>query len=110
MEKPHYKEWLVDFKGKTIKVTNWWNWNMEGSADLFIDDEHVDQNTDMTADPNLPLLTKNELSENIKSIEVFFFASGVSKIKISIMVNGKNVFQDKLSIIDRLINKVFRKK
>ena len=83
---------------------------MEGSTDLFIDDEHVDQNTDMTADPNLPLLTKNELSENIKSIEVFFFASGVSKIKISIMVNGKNVFQDKLSIIDRLINKVFRKK
>ena len=108
MEKSHYKEWLVDFKGKTIKVTNWWNWNMEGSADLFIDDEHVDQNTDMIADPNLPLLTKNEFSEDIKSIEVF--VSGVSKIKISIMVNGKNVFQDKLSIIDRLINKVFRKK
>ena len=108
MEKSNYKEWLVDFKGKTIKVTNWWNWNMEGSADLFIDDEHVDKNTDMIADPNLPLLTKNEFSEDIKSIEVF--VSGVSKIKISIMVNGKNVFQDKLSIIDRLINKVFRKK
>ena len=108
MEKSNYKEWLVDFKGKTIKVTNWWNWNMEGSADLFIDDEHVDQNTDMIADPNLPLLTKNEFSEDIKSIKVF--VAGVSNIKISIMVNGKNVFQDKLSIIDRLINKVFRKK
>ena len=108
MNKSHYKEWKVEYKGQEIKVTNWWNWNMEGSADLFIDDEHVDQNTDMIADPNLPLLTKNEFSEDIKSIEVF--VSGVSKIKISIMVNGKNVFQDKLSIIDRLINKVFRKK
>ena len=81
---------------------------MESSTDLFIDDEHIDKNTDKFANPNIPLLAKKELSEDIKSIEVF--VSGVSKIKISIMVNGKNVFQDKLSIIDRLINKVFRKK
>ena len=26
MEKSNYKEWSVDFNGKTIKVSNWWNW------------------------------------------------------------------------------------
>ena len=108
MEKSNYKEWLVNFQGEKIKVTNWWNRNMEGSADLFIDDEHLDKNTELFANPHKPLLAKKEFSENIKSIEVF--VAGVFEIKISIMVNGENVFQDKLSIIDRLAKKVFPKK
>ena len=71
MEKSNFTEWLVDFNGKKIKVTNWWNWNMESSTDLFIDDEHIDKNTDKFANPNIPLLAKKEFSEDIKSIEVF---------------------------------------
>ena len=46
MEKSNYKEWSVDFNGKTIQVSNWWNW--EGWVqDLYLDNEHLDQNTDM---------------------------------------------------------------
>ena len=43
MEKSNYKEWSVDFNGKTIKVSNWWNWEGKGSADLYLDKEHIDQ-------------------------------------------------------------------
>ena len=108
MEKPHYKEWSVDFNGKIIKVTNWWNLGeMKGSADLYVDDEHLDKNTDLIANPNIALLSKYEFSEEIKSIEVY--AAGTFKVKISIMVNGEIVLQDKLSFLDRLVNKFFPK-
>ena len=82
MNKSNYKEWSVDFNGKTIKVSNWWNWKMKGSADLYLDDEHLDKNTDMMANPKKAILSKYEVSDEIKSIEVF--AAGTFKIKISI--------------------------
>ena len=105
MEKSNYKEWSVDFNGKIIKVSNWWNQEMKGSADLYLDDEHLDQNTDMIANPKKVLLSKYEVSDDIKSIEGF--AAGAFKIKISIMVNGDIVLQDKLSLIDRFTNTFF---
>ena len=71
MEKSNYKEWSVDFNGKTIKVSNWWNWEGKGSADLYLDNEHLDQNTDMLVNPNKAMLSKSEVSDDIKSIEVF---------------------------------------
>ncbi len=108
MEKSNLTEWLVDFNGKKIKVTNWWNWKMETTADLFIDDEHIDKNTAIKANPNIPILAKKEFSEDIKSIEVF--ATGVFKVKILIMVNEENIYQDKLSMMDRLANTVLPKK
>ena len=107
MEKSNYKEWSVDFNGKTIKVSNWWDWKMKGSADLYLGDEHLDKNTDMIANPKKVLLSKYEVSDEIKSIEVF--AAGAFKIKISIMVNGDIVFADKLSLIDRFANIFFSK-
>ena len=94
MEYSNYKEWSVNVNGKIIKVSNWWNWEMKGSADLYLDDEHLDKNTDMVANPKKVLLSKYEVSDDIKSIEVF--ASGTFKIKISIMVNGDIVLADKL--------------
>ena len=81
---------------------------MKGSADLYLDDEHLDKNTDMVANPKKPLLSKYEVSDDIKSIEVF--AAGAFKIKISIMVNGDIVLADKLSLIDRFTNIFFSKK
>ena len=102
MKKSNYKEWSVNFNGKIIKVSNWWDWEMKGSADLYFDDEHLDQNTDMVANPKKALLSKYGVSDDIKSIEVF--TAGAFKIKISIKVNGDIVLQDKLSLIDRFAN------
>ena len=107
MKKSNYKEWSVNFNGKTIKVSNWWDWKMKGSADLYLDDEHLDKNTDMIANPKKVLLSKYEVSDEIKSIEVF--AAGAFKIKIAIIVNGDVVLKDKLSLIDRFANIFFLK-
>ena len=99
MKKSNYKEWSVNFNGKIIKVSNWWDWKMKGSADLYLDDEHLDKNTDMMANPKKAILSKYEVSDEIKSIEVF--AAGAFKMKISIKVNGEIVLAEKLSLMDR---------
>ena len=99
MKKSNYKEWSVNFNGKTIKVSNWWNWEGKGSADLYLDDEHLDKNTDMMANPKKAILSKYEVSDEIKSIEVF--AAGAFKMKISIKINGEIVLAEKLSLMDR---------
>ena len=108
MEKSNYKEWSVGFNGKTIKVSNWWNWEGTGSADLYLDDIHLDQNTEMLVNPNKAMLSKSEVSDDIKSIEVFL--AGSFSIKLSIMVNGIVVLQDKLSLLDRFVKTFFPKK
>ena len=108
MDKSNYKEWSVDFNGKIIKVSNWWNWEGKGSADLYLDNEHLDQNTDILVNPNKVMLSKSEVSDDIKSIEVF--SAGFFSVKLSIMVNGVVVLQDKLSLLDRFAKSFFSKK
>ncbi len=44
-DKPNLQERTVDFNGKEIKVSNWWNWRGQGTADLYLDGEHLDQDT-----------------------------------------------------------------
>jgi hypothetical protein len=90
--KPNLDERTVDFNGREIKVTNWWSWKMDGAADLYLDGEHLDQNTDKIATGRKVLLSKYDVSEDIKSIEVyvsFFF-----KLKLKILVNGNIIYQD----------------
>ena len=84
MEKSNYKEWSVDFNGKIIKVSNWWNWEGKGSADLYLDNEHLDQNTEMLVNPNKPMLSKSEFSNDIKSIEEIaeWIKRSMEKLKI----------------------------
>ena len=108
MKKSNYKEWSVDFNGKIIKVSNWWNWEGKSSADLYLDNERLDQNTEMLVNPKKAMLSKSEVSDDIKSIEVF--SAGTFSVKLSIMVNGVVVLQDKLSPLDRFTKTFFSKK
>ncbi len=90
--KPNLEERTVDFNGREIKVSNWWNWKLQGAADLYLDGEHLDQNKDKIATGKKVLLSKYDVSEDIKSIEVyvsFFF-----KLKFKILVNGNIIHQD----------------
>ena len=89
---PNLQETTIDFNGKEIKVTNWWNWKLQGAADLYLDGEHLDQNTDKIANPKKILLSKYDYSEDIKSIEVY--ASYFFKLKLKILVNGNIVYKD----------------
>lgn len=91
--KPNLDERTVDFNGREIKVSNWWSWKMDGAADLYLDGEHLDQNTDKIATGRKVLLSKYDVSEDIKSIEVY--ASYFFKLKLKILVNGKIIYQDK---------------
>ena len=79
----------------------------KGSADLYLDNEHLDQNTDLLVNPNIAMLSKGEVSDDIKSIEVFL--AGFFSVKLSIMVNGVVVLQDKLSLLDRFAKSFFSK-
>ena len=91
-EKPNLDERTVDFNGREIKVSNWWSWKMDGAADLYLDGEHLDQNTDKIATGRKVLLSKYDVSEDIKSIEVY--ASFFFKLKLKILVNGNIIYQD----------------
>lgn len=90
--KPNLDERTVDFNGREIKVSNWWSWKMDGAADLYLDGEHLDQNTDKIATGRKVLLSKYDVSEDIKSIEVY--ASFFFKLKLKILVNGNIIYQD----------------
>ena len=90
--KPNLNERTVDFNGREIKVSNWWSWKMDGAADLYLDGEHLDQNTDKIATGRKVLLSKYDVSEDIKSIEVY--ASFFFKLKLKILVNGNIIYQD----------------
>ena len=91
-EKPNLDERTVDFNGREIKVSNWWSLKMDGAADLYLDGEHLDQNTDKIATGRKVLLSKYDVSEDIKSIEVY--ASFFFKLKLKILVNGNIIYQD----------------
>ena len=82
----------IEFKGKEIKVTNWFNWKWQGSADLYLDGEHLDKNTDKIANPKKILLSKYDYSDEIKSIEVY--ASYFFKLKLKVLVTGNIVYKD----------------
>ena len=91
-ETPNLQECTIEFKGKEIKVINWWNWKLQGAADLYLDGEHLDKNTDKIANPKKILLSKYNYSDDIKSIEVY--ASYFFKLKLKILVNGNIVYKD----------------
>ena len=69
--KPNLEERTVDYNGKEIKVSNWWNWKLQGAADLYLDGEHLDQNKDKIALGRKVFLSKYNISEDIESIEVY---------------------------------------
>ena len=101
MSKPNLQRWETSFQDNKISVTNWWNWSLQGSADLYINGELVDSSDEAFPDINKPLLKAYEYNETIESLEVFI--AGTFSVKISIMVNGENIHQDSLTFLDRLI-------
>ena len=92
-DKPNLQELTVDFNEKEIKVSNWWNWRGQGTADLYLDGEHLDQNTSKFVTGKKVLLSKYDVTEDIKSIEVY--ATYFFKLKLKILVNGNIIYQDK---------------
>jgi len=119
MSKPNLQEWSVNHLGYEIKVTSWFNWSGKLGGELLIDghlldrieiDQVDDDNFDSVVElfnPEKPILKALEVSEQIQNIEVF--NGGALTRKISIMCNGENIYQDRLSPIDRLAIRLMKK-
>ena len=102
-KKPNFKQWNINYKNHDILISNWWGWDLKGSADLYIDDQHLDQDTSIVAETNRPLLKTSNFSDNISSLEVY--VAGLFSVKISVLVNGVNIYSDRLNMLDRLFIK-----
>ena len=77
-KKPNLQQWEIKYQNHNILISNWWGWNLKGSADLYIDNQHLDQNTSMIPDTRKPFLKNYNFSNDIDSVEVFiggFFPS-----------------------------------
>jgi hypothetical protein len=105
MDTSNLQVWVLEYKGHEVKVTNTWRWNMVSSADIYINGEHLDKNTNAIVNPKKPTLKYEGYSKDIKSIKVFFV--GVFSIKTTILINNEIIHQDKLSIYDRMYLKLF---
>ena len=99
--KPNLKKCFINYKSHYILVSNWWHWiSFKGSADLYIDDVHYDQNTDTLPDISKPFLSARSISSEIDTINVYY--AGFFTVNISIQINGENIYQDRLNFFDKL--------
>jgi hypothetical protein len=96
-QRPNFKEWSVQHHGRTIRVINWYSLRrLVGVAHLFIDGVEVDSSRTMRHSPKKPLL----VSGNVK---VFF--SGAFSVKASVVDGEELIYQDDLSLADKIANK-----
>ena len=93
-----FGEWTVDVKNRNIRVTvepALFSYNSK----LYVDNELVDHKESIKPKSKYQVfLSKSDLSEDLKSIRVFFTTD--DSPKVSIVVNGEVVLKDELGIFD----------
>ena len=93
-----FGEWTVDVKNRNIRVTiepALFSYNSK----LYVDHELVDHKERLKPKSKYHVfLSKSDLSEDLKSIRVFFTTDDFPKV--SIVVNGEVVLKDELGIFD----------
>ena len=98
-QRPNFKEWSVQHQGRMIRVINWYSLRpLVGAAHLFIDGVEVDCSRAMTYSPKKPLLISG-------NVQVFF--SGAFSVKASVVDGDELIYQDNLSLADKIVNKLF---
>ena len=98
-QRPNFKEWSVQHQGRMIRVINWYSLRpLVGAAHLFIDGVEVDCSRAMTHSPKKPLLISG-------NVQVFF--SGAFSVKASVVDGDELIYQDNLSLVDKIVNKLF---
>ena len=93
-----FGEWTVDVKNRNIRVTiepALFSYNSK----LYVDNELVDHKERLKPKSKYHVfLSKSDLSQDLKSIRVFFTTDDFPKV--SIVVNGEVVLKDELGIFD----------
>lgn len=103
MSKKYYKQWHVPYEDHQIKVTNWWNFDFDTEARLYLDDQLIAVNKETDMSPFEPMFHLKNVSEEIKEIKVFLYGALIGKLLIEI--NNQNIYKDKLSFLDRYLLK-----
>jgi len=94
---------VADFEGHLIRVENAWKMLPPKSlATLSVDGVELDRDASFAfPTPNVAQLKAVNVSEKIRTIDVFF--AGVFSIKISIVVNdGELIQKDELTRLDEM--------
>ena len=64
-KKPNFKQWNINYKNHDILISTLWGWDLKGSADLYIADQLLDQDSSIVDETNTPLLQNFNFSDNI---------------------------------------------
>lgn len=105
MLKKNY-EWKVIYGSHRIRVTTWYDFTVQpyqGGGELLVDNKTVRTWGLMIPQPSKPFVRVTELSDTIKSLNIY--GTGAFRPKISIEVNDEFIYQDRLNVIDRFFIK-----
>ena len=99
-------EWTIDYETEQIKVRSWYDFTeepMKGGGEVTVDHQVVGSWALIMPDPNKPFISLTQVSDRIRFLNIY--AAGAFKPKISVEVNGKFIYQDRLNFIDRYLVK-----
>ena len=71
MSKKYYKRWHVPYKDHQIKVTNWWNFDFDTEARLYLDDQLVAVNKETDMSPFEPMFHLRMRPKRLKKLRYF---------------------------------------
>ena len=99
-------EWTIDYETEQIKIRSWYDFSkepFEGGGEVFVDARVVGSWGLMMPKPDKPFIGLTQVSDRIRFLNIY--GTGAFKPKISVEVNGRFIYQDRLSFIDRYLVK-----
>ena len=95
-------EWNTEYESHHIKVTEWYDFREEpfkGGGEVLVDNEIVGSWGLVMPEGKKPIVSITRVNDKIRFLNIY--GCGAFKSKISIEVNGKFIYQDKLNMFDR---------
>ena len=97
-------EWNTEYEPHHIKVTCWYDLSEEpfkGGGEVIVDNEIVGGWGAVLTEGDNPIVSVNRINDKIRFLNIY--ACGAFKPKLSIEVNDKFIYQDKLNFFDRYL-------
>ena len=99
-KRKYTRNWRIRYKNEIIKITNWWSLNLKTEAKIFLNEQFLGLNNELNTNPFNPVFHFQNPTENIKEIKVFLY--GFFSLKLSLEINGKIFYRDKLNFFDQI--------
>jgi hypothetical protein len=95
-------EWNTEYESHHIKVTCWYDLREEpfkGGGKVLVDNAIVGSWGLVIPEAKKPIVSITRVNDKIRFLNIY--AAGAFKPKLSVEVNGKFIYQDKLNMFDR---------